>query len=287
MKTPMKKYQRLVYGLLALFFVGTVLFNVFWQRWAGMHVSDYQFSWVQLALVVVVALAVVIWLAALYRRTLRMERDLALENAHLSALAQSIPLALVEVDRAGHVVRFNGAAERLFDVISENVCGQTIDAIADFELDAETQGGLLQALGVNFDQPGQQVSARLEAVLKDGREVKLDADVTVVELPDSKGEGTCPLALVVFRDVTEMEKTRQHIMHLAYYDQLTHLLNRNGLLERAKRLIPQLNQGDALALILIDVRRFRETNDFLGPEGGDELSRSSPTGCAEPCAAAM
>ncbi|SIO11911.1 PAS domain S-box-containing protein/diguanylate cyclase (GGDEF) domain-containing protein [Sulfurivirga caldicuralii] len=271
MKTPMKKYQRLVYAMLVLFFVGTVLFNVFWQRWAGMHVSDYHFSWGQLALVVAVALAIVVWLTALYRRTLRMERDLALENAHLTALAQSVPLALVEVDRAGHVVRFNGAAEQLFDVISENVCGQTIDAIADFELDEESQGGVLQALGVNFDQPGQQVCARLEAVLKSGREVKLDVDVTVVEVPATQGEGTRPLALVVFRDVTEEEKTRKHIMHLAYYDQLTHLLNRNGLFERVRRLASQIKENDALALILIDVRRFRETNDFLGQEGGDEL----------------
>ncbi len=271
MKTSTQKNLWLVFLLLAVFFVGTVLFNVFWQHWAAAHVAGYRFRWSEFVLVVVVALAVVLWLGALYQRLLRMEHRLKLENTHLGALTRSIPLALVEVDRAGHVVRFNGAAEMLFDALSESVCGQSVDAIADFELDAAAQGGLLQALGVDFDRPGQQLSARIEAMLKNGRAVKLDVDVTVVEVPADEGEGTCSLALLVFRDVTEEAKTREHILHLAYYDQLTHLLNRNGLMERMNKLAPRVQEEDAVALILIDIRHFREINDFLGQAAGDAL----------------
>ena len=93
----------------------------------------------------------------------------------------------------------------------------------------------------------------------------------MVEVPTASGDGTCTLALLVFRDVTQEEKTREHIMNLAFYDPLTHLLNRNGLLERMNKLAPDVGEADALALILIDVRRFREINDFLGPEAGDAL----------------
>jgi diguanylate cyclase (GGDEF)-like protein/PAS domain S-box-containing protein len=59
---------------------------------------------------------------------------------------------------------------------------------------------------------------------------------------------------------------------LAYYDELTNLPKRGLLLDRLHQLLPaRVARGERIALVLIDVSRFRHVNDTLGRLGGDEL----------------
>jgi diguanylate cyclase (GGDEF)-like protein/PAS domain S-box-containing protein len=59
---------------------------------------------------------------------------------------------------------------------------------------------------------------------------------------------------------------------LAYYDELTGLPKRSLLTDRLNQLLPGRLKGDgALAVLLVDVSRFRQVNDTLGRSGGDEL----------------
>jgi diguanylate cyclase (GGDEF)-like protein len=60
--------------------------------------------------------------------------------------------------------------------------------------------------------------------------------------------------------------------YLARHDALTGLPNRVLLREEAQRLIMHLN-GDAMALILMDLNEFKEVNDTLGHFAGDQLLR--------------
>ena len=60
--------------------------------------------------------------------------------------------------------------------------------------------------------------------------------------------------------------------YLARHDALTGLPNRVLLREEAQRLIMRLN-GDAMALILMDLNEFKEVNDTLGHFAGDQLLR--------------
>jgi diguanylate cyclase (GGDEF)-like protein/PAS domain S-box-containing protein len=59
---------------------------------------------------------------------------------------------------------------------------------------------------------------------------------------------------------------------LAYYDELTGLPKRSLLTDRLNQLLPGRLKGDgALAVLIVDVSRFRQVNDTLGRSGGDEL----------------
>src|SRR6476659_6712733 len=60
--------------------------------------------------------------------------------------------------------------------------------------------------------------------------------------------------------------------YLARHDALTGLPNRVRLREEAQRRIMRLN-GDAMALILMDLNEFKEVNDTLGHFAGDQLLR--------------
>jgi diguanylate cyclase (GGDEF)-like protein len=64
------------------------------------------------------------------------------------------------------------------------------------------------------------------------------------------------------------------INYLAYYDSLTGLPNRTLFHERVGQLMHAARQRDAkIALLMVDIRRFRFVNESLGRKAGDDLLR--------------
>lgn len=77
----------------------------------------------------------------------------------------------------------------------------------------------------------------------------------------------CGLAL-------EREQTRRRIRQLAFYDALTGLPNRSLLQARADQAIATVTrEAEWLAVLFIDLDRFKQVNDSLGHSAGDDLLR--------------
>ncbi|MGE4800773.1 EAL domain-containing protein [Yersinia hibernica] len=70
----------------------------------------------------------------------------------------------------------------------------------------------------------------------------------------------------------ERELSRKQIQHLAFYDSLTGLPNRSQFLVYAKQAIAQAAEmHHSLAVLVINLDRFKQVNDSLGHAAGDEL----------------
>ncbi|CNH07301.1 sensor domain-containing protein [Yersinia pekkanenii] len=70
----------------------------------------------------------------------------------------------------------------------------------------------------------------------------------------------------------EREQSRQQIQHLAFYDSLTGLPNRTQFLVYAKQAITLAAEvGHMLAVLVINLDRFKQVNDSFGHAAGDEL----------------
>ncbi|MES2190599.1 MAG: EAL domain-containing protein [Pseudomonadota bacterium] len=76
----------------------------------------------------------------------------------------------------------------------------------------------------------------------------------------------------VARDITERKAAEDEIEHLAFFDALTQLPNRQLLMERLKRTLSQCEDSNTIgALMFIDLDNFKVLNDTMGHSRGDML----------------
>ena len=88
------------------------------------------------------------------------------------------------------------------------------------------------------------------------------------------GQGRDVRRTGVIQDITERKAQEARIEHLAYHDGLTGLPNRTMLMDRLGQALSQAQRlSQQVAVLFIDLDRFKPINDSLGHSVGDQLLR--------------
>jgi diguanylate cyclase (GGDEF)-like protein/PAS domain S-box-containing protein len=194
----------------------------------------------------------------------RIHREqLELLGTAVRVAGEGIAILTPAVEAVGPRIAFvNDGFCGIFGRRRDEIIGQTPQIFGIVERQQAILDALLQHV---FEQ--RPFEAEATAQRANGAEFELDIDLIPVE---DGGQLTHWVAFL--RDVTETKHQVRSLTHQAMHDGLTGLPNRTMLFEALERTIEEARaNGTILALMLMDLDRFKEVNDTFGHQFGDAL----------------
>ena len=171
--------------------------------------------------------------------------------------------AILITDSDKRILAVNSAFTRLTGYAIDEIRGKNPNILASGQTPDETYQSMWAALGEAGYWQGEVLDRR-----KDGTHYPKWISISVVR----DVEGNISHYIASFTDISERKQAEAHISQLAYHDILTGLLNRFSLNSQLEQALAMAHRDQrALAVMFLDMDRFKTINDTLGHAVGDKL----------------
>lgn len=178
-------------------------------------------------------------------------------------VVESANEAVVITDLDGLITHINPAYEAITGYSEAEVIGNTPGLVRSDRHDAEFYQKMWHSIHSEGHWEGEIWDRRRNGEL-------FPKWLSINTVYDANGEPVNHVG--IFTDITEKKQTEERLLNLAYYDPLTQLPNRSLFQERLEHDIAACRRhGKKLAVLFIDLDRFKYINDTFGHIAGDQL----------------
>ena len=177
------------------------------------------------------------------------------------------PIGMAMADLEGRIIRANPAMGDIVGRRPEDLVGVSVHDLTHPD-DRETSRAEMQRLA-SSGATGYQIEKRY--IHYDGHEIWVSVSVSCVQDDQQR-----PLYLIgQIEDVTERRALRERLAFAAIHDPLTGLPNRELFMDRLEVALRRATRGGhRVAVIFVDLDRFKLINDSLGHDVGDQALRA-------------